>query len=117
MSYPQNADDHELPDHEFPDQEFPDQELPDHEFPDHEFPDQAAVGQMPPDHEFPVQTFPFHTPPDHDVRVDSKAAIVAELKGAPKMSRSPVSGTPSRETWMSPREPSRSPVPRLGAHD
>ena len=105
------ADDQELPDHELPDQELPlqelpDQELPDHELPlqelpdqelpDHELPLQELPDQELPDHELPDQELPFHIPPDQELPAAWAAAIAAAFQRMPKMSRSPVSITPSR---------------------
>jgi hypothetical protein len=78
--------DQTLDDHEFPDQELPDQTLDDHEFPDQELPLQRS----------PLQLLPFQTPPDHELPVASAAARAVVSTGAPKMSCSPLSTTPSR---------------------
>jgi hypothetical protein len=101
----------ELPDQELPDQELPLQELPDQELPDQELPDQELPLHELPDQELPDHELPFQVPPDQELPFAWAAAIAAAYHGIPKMSRSPVSITPSWVRWSWPRASSREPRP------
>ena len=91
-----------------PDQLRPDQLRPDQLRPDQSLPLQLRPDQLRPDQASPDQLRPFQDPPVQAV----PAACAAALKGAPKMSCSPVRGaTPLEETWSEPRDASIDPVP------
>jgi hypothetical protein len=113
--------DHAFPDQALPDQTFADQTLPDQAFSDHAFAVHRAELHAFPVHEpvvqtLPLQTFPFHTPPDQEVPAKLSLAHRRELKGAPKMSFSPVRTFPPQARRLEPRARSSDPVPAEGGH-
>jgi hypothetical protein len=105
-----------LPDQVLPDQVLPLQVLPLQVDPDQVEPDQVLPLQVDPDQVEPDQVDPLKTPPFQALAVFSAEATPA-LQACPKMSCSPVSATPPRDTWLSPRACSSEPVPSAAGKD
>ena len=109
-------DDQERPDQDSPDQLRPDQDRPDHERPDHdkpdqERPDQDKPDQDRPDHERPDHWCPFQEPPSQLSPEELAFAHVLASQVFPKMSCSPLSGTPFISRRIEPRASSNDPFP------
>jgi hypothetical protein len=102
---------HDEPAHDEPAHDEPAHEEPAHDEPAHDEPAHDEPAHDEPAHDEPAHDEPFHAPPAQLVSVASARARVTVEYGLPKMSFSPVRGTPPRTRRAEPRAASRLPVP------